>query len=257
MQKPNFSPSSISTYNQCPHAKRLKDELNIKTEPSMAMREGLLFEGYLFGFKEGVQKNAEGSKKKDGLDFIKGQAEILAPVFKDGGQAFTWIESESKYWKLRGEIDYYGNVDTELLSKLCGKQIEPFLSQAIVDVKYTNNIQKIWDAKTEREELLQSICYPYMVWKNLGEKVPFFYLLVDNQFQKPIIRVQQVLYTDYDFNYIERLLNAAASDIFLEPKISPDTCGGQKQYQSRCRYAEFCEYGRAYIGGYTETIFSN
>lgn len=255
MNKPNFSPSSISTYIQCPYAKKLKDELNIKTEPTMAMREGLLFEGYLFGFKEGVQSQAEGSKKAAGLNFIQEQANFLKPIFKDGGQSFTWIETESKYWKLRGEIDYYGNVDIKLLSDLCGQSIDQFLSVSIVDVKYTSNIQKIWDAKSEREELLQSICYPYMIWKNTGEKVPFFYLLVDNQFQKPIVRVQQIFYTDYDFEYIERMLNICSNDVFFEPKISDDTCGGQRQYQSRCRYAEYCEHGRAFIGGYKQTIF--
>ena len=256
MDKPQFSPSSIATYNFCPHAKKLKDEHNVKSEPSDAMKAGLLFEGYLFGFKGDSQKELEGRKFPKSLDKFKTQAEWLKPVFTEGS-SFNWIEYESKYWNLRGEIDYYGFVDTEYLSELCGQQIDAELSTAIVDIKYTGNVQKMWDAKTERESLLQSICYPYMIWKTQGEKLPFFYLIIDAEFEKPIVRVQQVIYNDFDFQFIERLLNQCANDIFFEAKISDDTCGGAKNYQSRCRYAELCEFGRAFIGGYKEIVFNN
>lgn len=253
--KPNFSPSSIATYNFCPYAKKLKDELNIRTEPSEAMKAGLLFEGYLLGFKADSQKELEGKKFAKTLDKYKLQAEYISPVFINEGESYNWIEYESKYWHLRGEIDYHGFIDTEYLSEICGGQVHEDLSNAIVDVKYTGNVQKMWDAKTERESLLQSICYPYMMWKNYGEKIPFFYLIVDSEFEKPLVRVQQVLYNDYDFDYIERILNACSRDIFFEPVVSDDTCGGAKNYQTRCNYAGVCEHGRKHIGGYKETIF--
>jgi len=251
-----FSPSSVANYLTCPQKFKLSKEHRIQLD-STAVRDGNLFEGYVLGFEsegEKSQKILEGRKKAESLDFLKNQASYLKDVFTEG-ESQKYIEYSNGIWNLRGIQDWIGNINIEKLSELCGYELPFYLQNGIFDLKYTNNVQKIWNGKDEPEELLQSICYPYIMYKITGEILPFCYIIVDSQFQKPIVRVMYVEATENDFRFIESLLNDLSNDCFYLPNVGENTCGGEKHSQSRCPYAEFCEYGRAYIGGFTSKIF--
>jgi hypothetical protein len=274
--KLKISPSALANYNECPFRFHLSRELNAQKEleiaefstkelskrrmedMSEAMRQGLLFEGYLFNrFKGGddERKLLEGSKKDNSLSFIRKQAEFVEKVFVQGDD-FLRVEYEAPHYLLRGEIDFFGEIDVDYLSDICGEKLSPFLKHSIIDVKRTGNIQRIWDVKTQREDFLQSLCYPYMMWKKHGEKYPFFYLIVDAEFEKPLVKIIEIDYSDFDFQFLEKLMNRVASDFWYNPVLSPDTCGGEKMLQTRCKYVQHCEHGRLYLGGHKLVKFN-
>jgi hypothetical protein len=256
-EKLQLSPSAMATYNACPHSFILSRKYNVETT-SEAAREGQLLEGYVFGFQETGNKSQsvlEGRKKAESLDLIKAQADYLKPLFLDN-TSFQFLEYESDYWILRGEMDYIGRVDTEYLSKITGAEIPFYFENCILDLKRTNSIQKMWDAKEEREQLLQSVCYPYMMWKKTGVILPFLYLVVESSGEKPICRVIDVEAQNYDMKWVEGTCNEIAADFMYEPKIAPDSCGGSRMFESRCKYAQVCEAGRAYLGGRRSKLFS-
>lgn len=224
--------SNLVNYFTCPQKYALSYEHKIPQ--SDAMRDGLLFEGYLFGFKGGeeTQKKLEGRKKPDTLQWLKDKADFVRPLFLTDLTAGAVLAGEAyvklSYKDLEGEADFIGMFDGEL---------------QIVDVKFTSDIETIWNQKTRKHEFLQSVFYPYMVYKNTKKILPFTYLLVENS-DSGLIKKIRIEVTKEDFRELETILEMVQDDCFLEPNYNACFSFYGKV---RCDYANHCPYFRKKI----------
>jgi len=84
-EKPTYSPSRLSHYARCPRAFALSRDYQseITAGTQNVMREGQLFEGFLFGFKSDKDMDALiGRKKADTIDGIRRHADYVRPMFE-------------------------------------------------------------------------------------------------------------------------------------------------------------------------------
>jgi hypothetical protein len=139
------------------------------------MEAGLLFEGYVLGFKDRTEAELIGRKKAPTIDKIKGHAAAVADVFGIGssGKSYHFItyDNDEMQATIRGEIDFIGQVVPEALEKAVGSPVGD-IPKAIWDVKYTGNIPRIWDWKFNKEDYLQAVMYTYLHFKTTGEHLP-------------------------------------------------------------------------------------
>lgn len=229
------------------------------------MREGQLFEGYLFGFKEDKdEKELVGRKKPETIEFIKGHAQHVRPAFfREGelrGEAYKFISWEEERYIVRGECDFVGELDEDYLREVTLSATAkglPRIGRCIADLKYTGDISRVWDFKEAKEDYMQSVFYPYIWWKNTGELLPFVYVVVDSRYATPIVRAIEMRVTVADFqNFVEPLLKKAATDRWFYAKPSEENClGGYGQ--SQCWFLEYCEWGRQLIGGLRKFEFNS
>lgn len=267
--KPTFSPSRLGHYLRCPRAFELsrEEDANISDSTLAAMREGNLFEGYVFGFKP-TQNETEliGRKKKETIDVIKGHAKTVKPTFL-GGEPYKFVSIETERsgkmpgYIVRGECDFVGEIDADYLREISLANFsERVMGKCIVDLKYTGDVSRVWDFKNAKEEYLQSVFYPYIWWKNTGELLPFVYIVVDSRYKTPIVRAIEMKVTIEDFtNFVEPLLAKVAQHTqraFMEAKPSREACLGDYG-GSQCWFLEYCEYGRRLIGGWKEFEFAS
>lgn len=232
--KPNYRSSYIVNYFSCPQ--KYEQSLKHPLEQNDAMREGLLFEGYVFDkFKENNEADLIGRKKPATIDAIKSKAAFVKPLFL-GGEPFKKLFLDTPEYTISGEMDYIGTVMYE------GKPV-----RAIADLKFTGNI-KIWDellSENRKENFIQSILYPYLHFKTTGELLPFVYFVVENNYDNPLIKTIRIDCTEKDFEYIVDVINKIHNDDFFYANAGYGTCVNGKF--GRCDFLEFCQAGRGFL----------
>ena len=206
------------------------------TEP---MREGLLFEGYLFNkFKNDDEEELKGRKQKKTIDAIKAMAGKVSKILVDG-ESFYRIEVETETRIYQGEIDYLGII---ILSN--GKEFD-----GIVDIKKTGSLDWVWEETfADKLTYLQGSFYPYLLWLKTGVWKDFCYVIIEDKYTDPIISYRVVRTShcqDEVKEYYESLFKQIEQDIVKPATPSPARC--LKPY--RCPYLEFCEEGRALLEG--------
>jgi hypothetical protein len=230
-QKPVYRSSNLIHYFTCPQKYKLSLEYPI--EQNDAMREGLLFEGYVFGkFKEDNEKDLIGKKHTKTIDEIKKKAEYVKPYF-DKGEAFKLMKHETDEYILQGECDFVGTVNYQ------GEKIK-----AIADLKFTGDIHKNWEYLT-KEKCIQSALYPYLYFKITGERLPFIYIVVENKYNTPIVKLIKVETDDKDFEWIQNVIDKVHNDLFYYANVNIGTC--INGYYGRCDFVESCKAGREFI----------
>jgi len=235
-----FRTSYIKNYFTCPHKYLLSTQYEL--EQSDAMREGLLFEGYVFDkFKDNNEKELIGRKKEQTINDIKEKADMVRPAFV-GGEAFRKLEYDNGKYILQGEADFIGTI----LYKNAGLE-------AIADLKFTGDIS-IWN-EANFEQFMQAVTYPYLYFKETGKILPFVYFIIESKYKDPLIKVIKVNVTEDDFALLEEKLNAIFLDDFYPANPNYGTCIQGKW--GRCNYLEHCPAGREFIAQSVELNFSD
>jgi len=235
--------SSLKLYRTCP--KMFKLSLDNEIETSRTMAKGLLFEGYLLGFKgdEHAIKGV-GVKTKDKLKRLAGEVMFHKPYDNKTigdiileSDAYVRQIYKTDDWALTGEADF----------------IHPEIG--IFDIKYTDNLQ--WSGwmkeNVERWDRLQAIAYPYL-WKKGTGKVPtFYYIIVEGKYEEPIIKTIDYTPNEKDFEWLENTIDIIVGD--GEYRVNPgsynDNCL-QQAYGSargRCKYLDVCEQKQKIFSG--------
>lgn len=237
-EKPVYRSSSIKHYFVCP--KRYLLSLTKEKEWTDMIRNGLIFEGELLGWKsESLRARAIGKKRtKTGketlaLQALKARADFVRPLFILG-EAYKLVYYDTKEWRLRGEIDFFGKINHK------GEEVI-----AIVDVKLTSDMERQWNYIEHKEELLQSVCYPYLMWKRTGKIYPFIYLIVENKYDMPLVKTIKVTCSLQDFQWFEKKLSLVHNDLFYRANPDIATCLGS--YNRRCDYIQYCQEGRLLV----------
>ena len=228
--------SSFKSIPECENAFVLSQEWEF--EQTDAMRDGKLFESYVFGFKdEATQAKMEGRKKEATLKQIKDKAEQIKKYLK-GGYSWERLSTTVNGKTVSGEPDYVGDVivDGELIS-------------ALVDLKNTKDIFKIWDGLSSRFDYFQSIGYNWLRWRNNLDILPFVYFVNENSGDDEIIRPIVVEITMDDIFWCESLIEKYTAD-FL-PDYNPERCKGRTYSEGRCKFCSKCPYG---IGLLTDLV---
>lgn len=225
--------SAYASYLECNRSFKISQEVEIK--PSQAMINGIIFESFLLGFKNEEDKElcyTKAGKINSSSVRLETLANKLKKYFGDGAC------HERISYNASGEPDFVGMFAPDLKD----------FKECIVDIKLTKDINKIWEWKNNKSELLQSVSYPYLVFTKLGKQLPFYYFVVeDNDYDVPIVRIIEVKTTPEDWKWFRKLVETADNDIFLEPNA--EKCLGKSTFEPRCRYLEYCEFGRNLVGG--------
>ena len=247
-KKPEYHQSRIKNYFRCPKM----FDLSIKIEPEIGtstqnvMREGQLFEGYVLGFKDD-KNEAEliGRKKPETIASLRLQAEQIAPIFKTG-LAYQKLRYETPEYILAGEADHIGTLDWDYIFKYTGENI-PVLGKSINDLKKTGSIKYVWNDYSKKSDYIQAIMYVYIHFKNTGELLPFVYVIVEDTYDKPIVKFRKIFIQETDFEWLENIINVIHNDLFYCATPGFESCEGGKM-GSRCWWLQWCGAGRNYIG---------
>ena len=239
----------LNNYLLCPRLFKLCQEFD--TKQTEAMLKGKIFEGLLFGFKSAEEEKelclTKSGKPKSCVPGYQVITEKLKHIFVKGehhNRIFIQINDE---YQMSFEPDYAGEVLIEHLGELL---------RAIVDLKLTADIYKIWDWKSKKEDYFQACSYTWAVWKKTGEILPFYYFVVeDNDYETPIYRLIEVIITPADLEWFESLMYTAINDIFLEPNVNH--CLGAGKFDPRCRLLQHCDFGRNKVGGTERILFAD
>jgi len=312
--KQYYSPSRLALYLRCPRMFDLSRHFKPLIENEAALRDGNLFEGYVFGFKDTAgktEKELVGRKKQETINVIRGHASHVRPLFFEEpdiigaaatleeaqqmiigtpagpaleiiedftaegddarfyvqtkpnslGKAFHWLRYETPDYVVHGEADYYGPLNLDVLpdvvydmatlDDLYRAMDVAGTDRVIADLKYTESISGVWDFKYAKEEYLQSVFYPWMHWESTGEILPFVYVVVEKRFQRPIVRLVVMQLVEEDFTkFVKPLVETVHLDMIYAPKADKVTCeGGFSSGYGRCWYMDYCQHGRAVVGG--------
>lgn len=211
-----------------------------ESAPSKAMIDGLVFEGFVFGFKDDAKQyayNKDGSIKA-GVKGIQAIAESIKKLFGDG-HVHTRLYCE----QVNGEPDFIG-------------EFKPVDKMAIVDLKFTKDIAKIWNWKQTKADYFQAVSYTYLQLQETGEMFPFYYLVVANgNEERPIYRIIEMTVTVKDIEWFLGVVNTLNNDKLLIPDTSK--CLGTGKFDPACRYLPDCEHGREMMGGFETISFSD
>ena len=239
----------LNNYLLCPRLFKLCQEF--ETKQTEAMLKGKIFEGLLFGFKSEDEKKelclTKLGKPKTCVANYQTISDKLQGIFRGGKNHERIFIKYNDEYEISFEPDYVG----DLLIVHSGEVI-----RAIVDLKLTGDINKIWDYKSKKEDYFQAVSYTWAIWKKTGEILPFYYFVVeDNDFDTPVYRLIEMIVTPEDLKWFEQLCDTALNDIFLE--YNCNHCLGTGKFDPRCRLIDKCEYGRNLIGGVERIVFSD
>ena len=257
---PVYRQSSLKNYYTCPHmfhlAQTLPEEVVSGLIESRNTKMGLLFEGYVFGFKtpeseiKGIGKDVK-ERLKSAAEYVRnyplksiiqfGNGTKLGDFFADGMSYYDQMVV-GKRMALTGEADFFHK------------------DFGFFDLKHTEDISNAgWTNQMQRHEKLQSIVYPYLRFKGTGERHPFYYIVVETKYETPIVRAMYYKPTDDDFNWLEEQLNLIHDDPFYHPNEGEysENCLSQRYGKSRarCKFMQHCEHGRSILGGFHEVKF--
>jgi len=256
--KPSYSPSRLTNFFRCPYSFYLSQHWQPEFGASTMknMRLGRLFEGYVFGFKKDTEKALIGRMKKPTIDIIKRQASPVKQVFRAPMRnSYVWLQHEFDSFVVRGEADFIGSLRLDLLTELILETDRDVIDKIptgkiITDLKYTADIGRVWDYKgSNKEDYLQASFYPWLYWKEYGKILPFVYMVVESNYERPIVRFIHVEVNEAVFEWLEDMLYHIDSTIYFEPHASKENCLSGFN-QARCAFMDKCEHGRAIVGGY-------
>lgn len=232
--KPNYRSTYLVNYFTCPKKYILSTEHKIETND--VMRDGLLFEGYVFDrFKENNEDELIGRKKPATIEAIKTKADYVRKLFVKG-EPFVKLNYSCEDYTITGEADYIGNVVVN------GEQV-----RCIADLKFTGNL-KIWDDKLsemKRENFIQAYLYPYLWYQMKEEILPFVYIIVENTFETPLIKIIRFNPSFQDFGYIVDVVEKVNADNVYVANQGYGTCVNGKW--GRCDMLQYCQEGREFI----------
>lgn len=248
--KPEYHQSSLKNYIRCPQMFRLSQEYK-SGFTSMPMREGNLFEGYVFGFKKDKdEKELVGKKKTETIDLIKIHATKTKPLFKSG-DSYVKLSKEFDEYIIAGEADHIGQLDWDYIKTFYPEAKEE--GETINDLKYTGSLNNGSFTGNAFIDNFQALTYVGLHYLITGDLLPFVYIIVENEYLEPIIKINKVFVSVSDIeNKLIPFVNTVHSDLFYQDSPSYETCLGGKK-GSRCWYLEHCKQGRKFVGGYSVT----
>ena len=255
--KPEYHQSKLKFYYSCPKMFTLSQdhdpEFGSGTE--MIMREGQLFEGYVLGFKDDKnEKELIGRKKPETIQFIKNQAEYVRGIL--GGMeyngkllnSYVKLQHDLPEYSLVGEADHIGQINWAIIKLIHPEAIPE--EKTINDLKYTGDIQRVWWEKQNFADYFQALMYVGIHFLNTGELLPFVYIVVENSYIPPLMRIEKVFIQESDIRTkLLPFIDKVHSDLFKEPIPSFETCAGGKN-KGRCWFLQHCQEGRAFMAGY-------
>ncbi len=253
MNKISYHQSRLRNHFACHHKFKLSMEIQPKIKPATQklLDEGNLFEGYVFGFKD--DKNEDelyGGKREATIKKLKTQltiqADYIRPLFVQPENSYIKIKHEADDYILAGEIDHKGQLDWDYLIEYTGEKTGK-LGETINDLKKTGSISYVWNYMNKKRDFLQAIMYVYINFKNTGEILPFVYIIVEDTYNKPIIKIKKIFIQETDFEWLENFVDKVHNDLFYQPFAAFESCEGGKG-GSRCWFLEYCQAGRSYIG---------
>lgn len=248
-KKPEYHQSNLKHYFRCPamfdFSMRIEPE--IKPTTQSLFDEGNLFEGYVLGFKDDKDETELiGKRKEKKILSIKGQADHARPMFKDVSNSYVKLKHESSEYILAGESDNIGRLDWDYIRKYTGEKMND-LDESINDLKKTGSINFVWSTFQKKKDNLQAIMYVYIHYKITGNILPFVYIVVEDTYKKPIIKIKKVFIQESDFEWLETFIGKVHDDLFYQQCPSFEGCEGGKGV-SRCWWLQNCAEGRKYIG---------
>src|SRR3990167_5716453 len=199
MNKPEYHQSRLKLYHNCPASfKMAMDGLrpSIPKTTQATMDEGSLFEGYVLGFKENKKEDElYGAKREATKEKLKTQlttqANYVRPLFLHPQNSYVKLQYEAPEYILAGEADNIGELDWDYLSNFTGEEYTKS-EKSINDLKKTGSIGFVWAGLDKKINYLQAIMYVYINYKNTGEILPFIYIIVEDTYNKPIIKIKKI-----------------------------------------------------------------
>ena len=261
IRKPSYSASRLAKYLRCPRMFYLSKNFapHITTTQQKNFDLGNLFEAYVLGFKTNKEeKELIGRKRESTVEGLKKCASYIKPIFENqDGKPFQFREHDLGEFVIRGEFDYIGRINEQALFDISLSEDHSPIGKAIWDLKYTQNISRIWNTKTNMEDFLQAPVYVALHYWNTGELLPFVYIIVEQKFEVPTVRfiVIEVKKEEIE-SFVVPLAKKAHNDFFFEPKPRLDVCDSSNS-QTQCSYLNHCEYGRRLIGGKRTYLFDS
>ena len=259
--KPSYHSSNLIHYPFC--KRKFYLSMHHRQERTPAMRDGLLFESYLFGFRsdeirrelEGRRLNKDGKERKltppqeAKLDNIKRKANYIKDKYQFEGEPFKKYIVEFDEFTLEGESDFVGKAIID------GEEWE-----GIIDTKFTSSISKNWNSRNSKGEFFQSVMYPMLelAIRHNGEidlftnrdPMQFAYLIIENNnFEVPLHEVIQVEVTRNDLKWLwNQIVDIHNARNFEYPADSTEeNCLGVGYYSQKCPFLEHCPEGRSLI----------
>lgn len=247
--KNEYHQSNLKHYFKCPamfdFSMRIEPE--IKAPTLNLFREGQLFEGYIFGFKEDKDETELiGRKKPDTISAIKKQGEYVKPMFKNVENSYVKLKYKSKDYTLAGEADNIGHLDWDYIRKYTGEKMND-LDESINDLKKTGDIKFVWSGLQRKRDSIQAIMYVYIHYKITGNILPFVFIVVEDTYKRPIIKIKKVFIQESDFEWLETFIDKVHNDLFYQQCPSFESCEGGRGV-GRCWWLQWCDEGRKYIG---------
>tara|TARA_R110000744_G_scaffold228_3_gene887 strand:+ start:5560 stop:6402 length:843 start_codon:yes stop_codon:yes gene_type:complete len=257
-----YRQSNLKNYYTCPHmfnlAQTLPEESVSQLIESKNTKMGLLFEGYVFGFKTPEEDiKGIGTAVKDRL---KNAAEYVNNYPLNKIIQFGADTPLGEFWK--GGKSYYDQMVIGETLAISGEADFFHEEFGFIDLKHTEEISKAgWTGEMKKYERMQCIVYPFMKYIGTGKIHPFYYVIVETKHSVPVIRVMKYTPTKQDFEWIKKEINLIHSDPFFHP--FQDEYGNNCLKQSygatraRCKFLQHCVHGRELLGGFHEIKFSD
>lgn len=210
--------------------------------------KGILFEYFVTG-KTTDLRDIDAAIKKNKGKFDTLNPATVAMIRRDAANVKKHIlemESiqevlavENEFFRWEGHLDFIGVIDHPEFTK-------PIL--AIVDLKYTSSIEKIWNTKDSKDQFMQAVVYVWLVYKNTGKILPFIYLVAESAESYTIVKpfVMEVALSDIkDFqdNVIKKIL----ADKEFKAIANEFNCPSVKMLRGKCPFIEHCDEGKAFL----------
>jgi len=256
-----YRQSNLKNYWTCPRMFQLSQDLpeevvsNLMQSRNTAM--GLLFEGYVLGFKT-PEKDIKGVGK-DVKERLKKAAEHLLNLSCKEILQFGDMKVKDLFGDKASKA-YFNQMLVGSRLALTGEADLFHPDFGFFDIKHTEDIEFAgWAMNATRWERLQCIVYPYLRYRGTGELHPFYYITVETKYSNPIIKVLRYKPTEADFIWLEQTINLVFDDpIYAEnPGEYNENCVKQRfgKARGRCKFLEHCQSGRNNMGGFEEIMF--
>src|SRR3990170_1412549 len=189
--KPEYHQSKLKFYYSCPKMFTLSQDHDPEfgSGTEMIMREGQLFEGYVLGFKDDKNEKELIGRKKP--------------------ETIQFIKNQAEYVRgILGGMEYNG----KLLNSY---------------VKLQHDLPEY--SLVGEADYIQALMYVGIHFLNTGELLPFVYIVVENSYIPPLMRIEKVFIQESDIRTkLLPFIDKVHSDLFKEPIPSFETCAGGK-----------------------------
>lgn len=259
---PVYRQSNLKNYYTCPYMFKLcqtldEDRVSELIE-SRNTKMGLLFEGYLLGFKEpeslikGIGKDVK-QRIKDAAEYVRNLP--LKDIIQFG-------EDTTLGDLIKDSKTYYDQMVVGETLALTGEADMFHPDFGFFDIKHTEELsQSGWTGVMLKHERMQCIHYPYLKYLGTGEMHTFYYIAVETKYATPIVRIMPYKPTEEDFKWLENEIKMIHADPFYYANEGEygENCLSQRygRARGRCKFLEECEHGRKVLGGYHPIQFQD